>query len=82
MASEPLLLANAQGLTKDAVRARLCKSVAIAHGVGLHMSLLELCVYIDEHGLPTPEERERIRAAKLEEDDADGGNTTTSSSPG
>lgn len=65
------------GLTKDEIRNGLRQACAIAHGRGTGMSLLELGALILERGLPTPEERERIRAEKL----AAGDNTTPSSSP-
>lgn len=57
------------GLTKDEVRNGLRQACAIAHGRGSKMSLLELGALILNEGLPRPEERERIRAAKLAEVD-------------
>lgn len=64
-------------LSKDDVRNEMRQACAIAHGCGSGMSLLELGVLVLEHGLPPREERERMLAAKLAEEEGD----TAPSSP-
>lgn len=54
----------------DGLRQELRKACAIAGHTAGGLSLNELVALVIAHGLPSPEEREALLAAKLEEEDA------------
>lgn len=56
------------------IRRRFQIACATAHGIGGGMSANELMAYVEEHGLPSRAERERIVAERMAEEDGD--NTT------
>lgn len=68
-------------MTKKEALPLVQRACGIAHERGAGMSLLALWELVLEEGLPSRVERERMLAEKLAESGADGGNTTTSSSP-
>jgi hypothetical protein len=53
----------------DGLRQELRKACAIAGHTAGGLSLNQLVALVLAHGLPSPEERERLLAAKLAEDD-------------
>ena len=59
-----------QELEGREIRRRFQIACATAHGVGGGMSANELMAYVDEHGLPSRAERERIAAERIAQEEA------------